>query len=56
MDSFDIDYTQPNKGKHALRSWAHLVYSDPDQVSQGINQYARSMLGSRVKLFPATVD
>lgn len=52
MDSFDIDYTAPAKGKHALRSWAHLVYSDPQQVSRGINQYAQSMLGSRVQLFP----
>lgn len=56
MDSFDIDYTAPAKGKHALRSWAHLVYSDPQQVSQGINQYAQSMLGSRVRLFPITTE
>ena len=56
MDSFDIDYTAPAKGKHALRSWAHLVYSDPIQVSQGINQYAQSMLGSRVKLFPMSIE
>lgn len=56
MDSFDIDYTNPDKSKHALRSWAHLVYSDPVQVSQGINQYAQSMLGSRVRLFPISVE
>ena len=56
MDSFDIDFTDPAKSKHALRSWAHLVYSDPQQVSQGINQYAKSMLGSRVTLFPITLE
>lgn len=56
MDSFDIDFTAPAKGKHALRSWAHLVYSDPQQVSQGLNQYARSILGSRVQLFPMTTQ
>lgn len=56
MDSFDIDFTAPAKGKHALRSWAHLVYSDPQQVSQGLNQYAKSMLGSRAQLFPMTAE
>ncbi len=56
MDAFDIDYTAPAKGKHALRSWAHLVYSDPAQVSQGLNQYAQSMLGSRVRLFPMSAE
>lgn len=56
MDSFDIDFTAPAKGKHALRSWAHLVYSDPAQVSQGINRYAQSILGSRVRLFPMSAE
>ena len=56
MDSFDIDFTAPQKSKHALRSWAHLIYSDPIQVSKGLNQYAKSMLGSRVRLFPMTVE
>lgn len=52
MDSFDIDFTRPEKGKHSLRSWTHLVYSDPQEVAKGIQQYAKSMLGSRVQLFP----
>ena len=56
MDAFDIDYTAPAKSKHTLRSWAHLVYSDPAQVSQGLNQYAQSMLGSRVRLFPMSAE
>lgn len=56
MDAFDIDYTAPAKDKHALRSWTHLVYSDPAQVSQGLNQYAQSMLGSRVRLFPMSAE
>lgn len=56
MDSFDIDFTAPAKSKHALRSWIHLLYSDPQQVSRGIKQYAQSMLGSRVQLFPITID
>lgn len=56
MDSFDIDFTAPGKGKHSLRSWAHLVYSDPQQVSEGLHQYAQSMLGSRVQLFPISVE
>lgn len=55
MDSFDIDISNPAKSKHTLRSWAHLVYSDPQQVSQGLNQYAQSLVGSNASLFPATV-
>lgn len=56
MDSFDIDISNPAKSKHTLRSWAHLVYSDPKQVSQGLNQYAQSLVGSNARLFPATVN
>lgn len=55
MDSFDIDFMAPNKTKHALRAWAHLVYSDPAEVSKGLQQYAKSMLGSRATLFPASL-
>ena len=55
MDSFDIDISNPAKSKHTLRSWAHLIYSDPQQVSQGLNQYAKSLVGPNASLFPATV-
>lgn len=55
MDSFDIDISNPAKSKHTLRSWVHLVYSDPKQVSQGLNQYAQSLVGSNASLFPTTV-
>lgn len=56
MDSFDIDISNPAKSKHTLRSWAHLVYSDPQQVARGLNQYAQSLVGSNAHLFPATVQ
>lgn len=56
MDSFDIDISNPAKSKHTLRSWAHLVYSDPQQVAQGLHQYAKSLVGSNAHLFPATVQ
>ena len=56
MDSFDIDISDPAKSKHTLRSWAHLVYSDPQQVAQGLNQYAKSLVGPNASLFPATVQ
>lgn len=57
MDSFDINYLANNaKAKHGLRSWTHLVYSDPQQVAAGLQQYAQSMLGSRVKMFPMSVE
>lgn len=55
-DSFDIDFTKQGKGKHKLRSWEHLVYSDPAEVAKGLYQYAQSVLGSRVKLFPISVE
>lgn len=52
MDSFDVDYMAPKKGKHAVRGMQHILYSDPAKTSQAIYQYAQSMLGSNIKLFP----
>lgn len=56
MDSFDIDITNPAKRKHTLRALAHIVYSDPLQVSQGLNLFSKSVVGSKAKLFPLTAD
>jgi hypothetical protein len=33
MDSFDVDYTAPKKGKHAVRGMQHILYSDPAKTS-----------------------
>ena len=52
LDSFEIDFTQPTKNKHAGRSMAYLSYADPNSVSDGIHAFGKSLVGNKVKLAP----
>ena len=53
MDSFFINPTLDNKSKHFYRPLVHILYSDPEKVSQAIHQYGQSLLGGKnAKFFP----
>lgn len=52
MDSWEIDYTRNNKYKHRSRPLAYSLFADPLQVSMGISQYGRSLLGNRFDGLP----
>lgn len=52
QDSFEIDFTLPNKGKHVDRPLLYLSYADADKVREGLHSFAKSYLGSNVQLAP----
>lgn len=52
LDSFEIDFQDISKNKHAGRAMAYISYADPNSVNAGIRAFGKSLVGNKVNFAP----